>query len=174
MIEVRQTATFAAWFQSLRDRRARARIEVRIDRLALWNPGDVKPIGHGVGTSDRLRPRISHLLHQTRRGPDRSLGGRRQAYAESRHRPSGRAGAGGLENGTRNSPVGRRRSAQDQRGRRSLPRRGTRGWGPRAVEGCARRRPGQADPGLLEQFAADQHPPNLAGTGADFIKLGVT
>ena len=48
MIEVRQTETFAAWFRRLRDRQARARIQVRIDRLALGNPGDVKPIGESV------------------------------------------------------------------------------------------------------------------------------
>jgi putative addiction module killer protein len=48
MIEIRQTETFAAWFGDLRDRRARARIQVRIDRLSLGNPGDVKPVGEGV------------------------------------------------------------------------------------------------------------------------------
>ncbi len=48
MLEVRQTETFAAWFQALRDRRARARIQVRIDRLSLGNPGDVRPVGEGV------------------------------------------------------------------------------------------------------------------------------
>lgn len=48
MIEVRQTRQFAEWFGSLRDTRARARIAVRIDRLALGNPGDVKPVGEGV------------------------------------------------------------------------------------------------------------------------------
>jgi putative addiction module killer protein len=48
VIEVRQTETFAAWFRNLRDRRARARIQVRIDRLSLGNPGDAKPVGAGV------------------------------------------------------------------------------------------------------------------------------
>ena len=48
MPEVRQTAIFARWFAGLRDRRARARIQVRIDRLAIGNPGDVKPVGGGV------------------------------------------------------------------------------------------------------------------------------
>ena len=48
LIEVRQTETFSEWFDSLRDRRARARINVRIRRLSLGNPGDVKPVGHGV------------------------------------------------------------------------------------------------------------------------------
>src|SRR5271155_4351222 len=47
-IEIRQTETFAAWFRNLRDRRARAQIQVRIDRLSLGNPGDAKPVGEGV------------------------------------------------------------------------------------------------------------------------------
>ena len=48
MIEIRQTEAFAAWFRGLADRRAKARIQVRIDRLSLGNPGDVKPVGEGV------------------------------------------------------------------------------------------------------------------------------
>jgi putative addiction module killer protein len=47
-IEVRQTDVFAGWFAALRDREARARITVRIRRLSLGNPGDVKPVGGGV------------------------------------------------------------------------------------------------------------------------------
>lgn len=48
MIEIRQTATYAAWFAALKDRQARTRIDVRIRRLSLGNPGDVKPVGEGV------------------------------------------------------------------------------------------------------------------------------
>jgi putative addiction module killer protein len=48
MIEVRQTNDYADWFAGLRDREARARITVRIRRLSLGNPGDVKPVGGGV------------------------------------------------------------------------------------------------------------------------------
>lgn len=48
MIEVRQTEVYAEWFEKLRDRRARARIDTRIRRLSLGNPGDVKPVGEGV------------------------------------------------------------------------------------------------------------------------------
>jgi putative addiction module killer protein len=48
MLEIRQTEIYAEWFASLRDRQARARIDVRIRRLSLGNPGDVRPIGEGV------------------------------------------------------------------------------------------------------------------------------
>lgn len=48
MLEIRQTEVFAQWFDGLRDRQARARIAVRIRRLSLGNPGDVKPVGEGV------------------------------------------------------------------------------------------------------------------------------
>ncbi len=48
MIGVRQTELFARWFAGLRDARASARIQARIDRLQIGNPGDVKPVGEGV------------------------------------------------------------------------------------------------------------------------------
>ena len=48
MLEVRQTVTYTEWFTGLRDRTAKARIDIRIRRLSLGNPGDVKPIGEGV------------------------------------------------------------------------------------------------------------------------------
>lgn len=48
MIEIRQTETYSDWFASLRDRKAKARIDVRIRRLSMGNPGDVKPVGQGV------------------------------------------------------------------------------------------------------------------------------
>jgi putative addiction module killer protein len=48
MYEVHQTEEYATWFVSLRDRTATSRINVRIRRAALGNPGDVKPVGEGV------------------------------------------------------------------------------------------------------------------------------
>lgn len=48
MFEIRITEQFASWFGGLRDDRARSRIQARIDRLEVGNPGDVKPIGSGV------------------------------------------------------------------------------------------------------------------------------
>jgi putative addiction module killer protein len=47
-MEVRKTEVFARWLDGLRDLRARARVQVRIERLAAGNPGDVKPVGEGV------------------------------------------------------------------------------------------------------------------------------
>lgn len=48
MIEVRQTLVFSKWFAALRDATAKARIAVRIRRLSLGNPGDVRPVGEGL------------------------------------------------------------------------------------------------------------------------------
>ncbi len=48
MIQIRKTDLYAAWIDGLHDLRGRARILVRIERLAAGNPGDVKPVGEGV------------------------------------------------------------------------------------------------------------------------------
>jgi putative addiction module killer protein len=48
MEERRETDTYTAWFKGLWDTRAKTRIDVRIKRLALGNPGDVGPVGEGI------------------------------------------------------------------------------------------------------------------------------
>jgi putative addiction module killer protein len=48
VIEIRETLEFSAWLESLRDARARTRVQARILRLRYGNPGDVKPVGEGV------------------------------------------------------------------------------------------------------------------------------
>jgi len=48
MVEIVKSATFDRWLRKLKDRRAAARVLVRIDRLAAGNPGDVKPVGGGI------------------------------------------------------------------------------------------------------------------------------
>ena len=48
MLEIRKTEDYAKWIDNLADIRARARILVRVERLAAGNPGDVKPVGEGV------------------------------------------------------------------------------------------------------------------------------
>lgn len=48
MIEIRKTEKYAQWLDGLSDTRARARIQVRVERLAAGNTGNVKPVGEGV------------------------------------------------------------------------------------------------------------------------------
>ena len=48
MLKIRETETFSAWLQELRDARAKGKIAARIRRLAFGNPGDVRPVGEGV------------------------------------------------------------------------------------------------------------------------------
>ena len=47
-IQIRQTERYAHWFDTLRDLRAKARIDARIRRLSLGGFGDVKSVGGGV------------------------------------------------------------------------------------------------------------------------------
>lgn len=67
MPTVRQTRVFADWFAKLRDRQAQARITVRIRRLSLGNPGDVKPVGNGVSEL-RIDYGPGYLIYITERG----------------------------------------------------------------------------------------------------------
>ena len=48
VIEILKSDTFSDWLAGLKDRQARMRIQVRLDRMALGNPGDVKPVRDGV------------------------------------------------------------------------------------------------------------------------------
>ncbi|OYV51482.1 MAG: hypothetical protein B7X10_00695 [Burkholderiales bacterium 21-58-4] len=48
MLDILKSATFETWINGLQDQQAGARINARIRRLSLGNPGDVKPAGAGV------------------------------------------------------------------------------------------------------------------------------
>ena len=48
MLELRKTEEYAKWLNNMRDIRARARVQARVERLAAGNPGDVSPVGEGV------------------------------------------------------------------------------------------------------------------------------
>lgn len=48
MIEIIKTDVFDEWLEALKDRTGKAKIETRIRRLSLGNPGDVEPVGEGV------------------------------------------------------------------------------------------------------------------------------
>ena len=67
MIEVRQTRVFVDWVAALSDLRAEARINVRIRRLSLGNPGDVKNVGGGVSEL-RIDYGPGYRLYFCRRG----------------------------------------------------------------------------------------------------------
>jgi putative addiction module killer protein len=69
MPEVRMTDMFESWFHGLRDRMARARIQARIDRLQLGNPGDVKPVGEGVSEM-RLDFGPGYRIYYVQRGSE--------------------------------------------------------------------------------------------------------
>lgn len=48
MNTIQTTEVFDDWFNSLKDRAARARIQARIDRAEGGNFGDCKPVGEGI------------------------------------------------------------------------------------------------------------------------------
>lgn len=48
MLEIRKTAQYTDWVAHLRDRAARQRVEARVLRLALGNPGQHRVLTDGV------------------------------------------------------------------------------------------------------------------------------
>lgn len=66
-MEVRETAEFSDWLSGLKDSKARAKILVRIERLKLGNPGDVKPVGKGVSEM-RLTYGPGYRVYYVQRG----------------------------------------------------------------------------------------------------------
>ncbi len=72
MIEIRQTEVYASWFANLCDRQARARIDVRIRRLSLGNPGDVRPVGEGVSEL-RIDYGLGYRIYFIQRGPQLAI-----------------------------------------------------------------------------------------------------
>ncbi|MFZ5876674.1 MAG: type II toxin-antitoxin system RelE/ParE family toxin [Nitrospirota bacterium] len=69
MMEIRKTDVFAKWLDRLRDIRARARVQARIERLAFGNAGDVKPVGEGVSEL-RINYGPGYRVYFTKRGRD--------------------------------------------------------------------------------------------------------
>lgn len=69
MLTVRQTHIFREWLSRLRDERAKAKILVRVKRLSMGNPGDVKPVGHGI-SEIRIPDGKGYRVYFTRRGDE--------------------------------------------------------------------------------------------------------
>ncbi len=67
MIEIRQTEYFIKWFEKLKDRKARAKIAVRIRRVSLGNLGDVKSVGGGISEL-RIDHGPGYRIYFTQRG----------------------------------------------------------------------------------------------------------
>lgn len=67
MPDVLRTRAFADWLRGLRDDRAKARISLRIDRLAIGHEGDTKSVGAGVSEL-RIDYGPGYRIYFTRRG----------------------------------------------------------------------------------------------------------
>ena len=67
MLQIRKTETYAQWIDNLRDLQARARVQVRIERLAAGNPGDVRAVGEGVSEL-RIDYGRGYRVYFTKRG----------------------------------------------------------------------------------------------------------
>ncbi len=69
MLHIRKTLVYAQWIDNLRDLQGRARILVRVERLAGGNPGDVRPVGGGVSEL-RIHFGPGYRVYFTQRGLD--------------------------------------------------------------------------------------------------------
>ena len=67
MFQIRQTKIFLDWIKGLRDENARARINIRIRRMSLGNPGDIKSVGEGVSEM-RVDYGPGYRIYFTRQG----------------------------------------------------------------------------------------------------------
>ena len=68
MIEMIQSNAFNQWLAGLRDSNAKARIQIRLRRLSLGNPGDVKPVGYGISEL-RIDYGPGYRVYYMKRGP---------------------------------------------------------------------------------------------------------
>jgi putative addiction module killer protein len=82
-MDIRKTHAFDLWLKSLRDTRGRAKVLVRVERLAMGNPGDVASIGQGCS---ELRihdgPGYRVYFRQEQDGITLLLGGDKATQAE--------------------------------------------------------------------------------------------
>jgi putative addiction module killer protein len=69
MVEIRKTELFAKWIDNLRDVKAKARVLVRIERLASGNAGDIKPVGEGISEM-RIDYGPGYRVYFTKRGSE--------------------------------------------------------------------------------------------------------
>jgi putative addiction module killer protein len=70
-MRVCMTEVYRDWVNGLRDRTARARIQVRVDRLANGNPGEQRNLGKGVREL-KIDFGPGYRVYYTERGGDKS------------------------------------------------------------------------------------------------------
>lgn len=68
-MHIRMTDVYRDWIIGLRDRAARARVLVRVDRLAHGNPGEHRSVGHGVSEM-KIDHGPGYRVHYTVRGTE--------------------------------------------------------------------------------------------------------
>lgn len=68
-MDILQTELFRSWFSRLKDRKAKAFIQVRLDRAEDGNFGDHKPVGGGVSEM-RIDYGPGYRLYYTFRGTE--------------------------------------------------------------------------------------------------------
>ena len=66
--EVLKSSTFDAWLRALRDRSAKAKIEVRIRRLSLGNPGQFRALKNGINEL-KIDHGPGYRVYLSRQGP---------------------------------------------------------------------------------------------------------
>jgi putative addiction module killer protein len=67
MIEIQSSVEFDQWIDTLRDRRAAAKVFDRIQRLEEGNPGDIKSVGGGI-LEMRINYGPGYRVYYTQRG----------------------------------------------------------------------------------------------------------
>jgi putative addiction module killer protein len=67
MVEIIQSDTFKRWLSGIKDRNARMRIHIRLDRMTQGNLGDIKPLGNGLSEA-RIDYGPGYRLYFVRRG----------------------------------------------------------------------------------------------------------
>lgn len=69
MPAIRETEQFSSWVSNLRDAMAKAKVLVRVERLAKGNAGDVKPVGEGISEL-RIHHGAGYRVYFTQRGEE--------------------------------------------------------------------------------------------------------
>ena len=69
MLEIRATGHFEKWVNSLKDRKAKAKVQVQITKMSIGNLGDVKPIGERIGEA-RIHYGHGYRLYFIKRGKE--------------------------------------------------------------------------------------------------------